>query len=78
MVCQFRVLYCMYVLTTLFHLLQAIGCIRNGENMLLSNIIPGYSLAEAQDSIKEYDQFKTAMEVWHLSVCSVIKQISTL
>ncbi len=47
-------------------LIQAIGCIRNGENMLLSNIIPGFSLAEAKDSIMEYEQFKTAMEV-----CSV-------
>jgi hypothetical protein len=31
--------------------------------MLLSNIIPGFSLAEAKDSIMEYEQFKTAMEV---------------
>lgn len=31
--------------------------------MLLSNIIPGFSLAEAKDSITEYGQFKTAMEV---------------
>lgn len=31
--------------------------------MLLSNIIPGFSLAEAKDSINEYEQFKTAMEV---------------
>lgn len=31
--------------------------------MLLSNIIPGFSLAEAKDSLTEYEQFKTAMEV---------------
>ena len=35
--------------------------------MLVSNIIPGFSLAEAQDSIKEYGQFKTAMEVRRLN-----------
>ena len=34
--------------------------------MLLSNIIPGFSLAEAKDSINEYEQFKTAMEVGSL------------
>ncbi|CAB4017803.1 triple functional domain -like isoform X7, partial [Paramuricea clavata] len=50
---------------------QAIGCIRNGENMLLSNIIPGYSLAEAKDSLVEYEQFKTAMEKTSQRVASI-------
>jgi uncharacterized membrane protein len=36
--------------------------------MLLSNIIPGYSLAEAKDSLVEYEQFKTAMEASNLLV----------
>ncbi|XP_046859404.1 kalirin-like isoform X4 [Xenia sp. Carnegie-2017] len=50
---------------------QAIGCIRNGENMLLSNIIPGFSLAEAKDSLTEYEQFKTAMEKTSQRVASI-------
>ncbi|XP_028393138.1 triple functional domain protein-like isoform X5 [Dendronephthya gigantea] len=50
---------------------QAIGCIRNGENMLLSNIIPGFSFAEAKDSLTEYEQFKKAMEKTRQRVASI-------